>query len=73
MQALSIVCVVPYSFCAARELGEDLGDYQSYDVWTSGSSSLYFRLQESGSSGLTSIQDVGQHTTEGTREGQEVE
>lgn len=51
----------------------NLGDYQSYDVWTSGSSSLYFRLQESGSSGLTSIQDVGQHTTEGTREGQEVE
>lgn len=51
----------------------NLGDYQSYDVWTSGSSSsLYFR-QESGSSGLTSIQDVGQHTTEGTREGQEVE
>ena len=39
----------------------NLGDYQSYDVWTSGSSSLYFRLQESGSSGLTSIQDVGQH------------
>ena len=29
MQALSIVCVVPSSFCAARELGEDLGDYQS--------------------------------------------
>lgn len=52
----------------------NLGDYQSYDVWTSGSSSsLYFRLQESGSSGLTSIQDVGQHTTEETREGQEVE
>ena len=43
MQALSIVSVVPFSFCAAQELGEDLGDYQSQ---TQTSESVFSPKQE---------------------------